>query len=69
LGLLVSGLASPQKTLGFLQLIPLEFDPLLLMAVLFGVVPNYIEILINGYNLPSSAAVPNSTYPPPRKFL
>lgn len=54
-GLLISGLASPSKILGFLALFPPKFDPSLLMVFAFGVLPNMVEILLRGYKLGASA--------------
>ncbi|KAG5363859.1 UPF0394 membrane protein [Yarrowia sp. B02] len=48
-GLLVSGLAAPQKTLGFLAGIPPKFDPSLAMVMLFGVLPNAISVWKSGF--------------------
>ncbi|VVT45810.1 uncharacterized protein SAPINGB_P000902 [Magnusiomyces paraingens] len=45
LGLLISGMGSPGNTLGFLAAIPPKFNPSLIMVVLFGIVPNLVEIL------------------------
>jgi uncharacterized protein len=56
-GLVISGLASPAKTLGFLALLPPKFDPSLLMVMAFGVLPNAVEIFVRGYNLGPRAAV------------
>ncbi|KAF5098907.1 hypothetical protein D0Z03_001126 [Geotrichum reessii] len=47
LGLLISGMASPGTTLGFLALpTPSRFNPSLLMVVALGLVPNFIEYWI-----------------------
>lgn len=62
-GLVISGLASPSKTLGFLAVLPPKFDPSLMMVMLFGVVPNTIEILKKGYNLGPKAAVKSFDLP------
>lgn len=49
IGLLVSGMSLPQKTLGFLNLTSMEsFDPSLLMIVLGGLLPNMAAYLYNG---------------------
>lgn len=48
-GLLVSGLASPQKTLGFLAGIPPKFDPSLALVMVFGVLPNFVSIWKSGF--------------------
>lgn len=48
-GLLVSGLAAPSKTLGFLAGIPPKLDPSLGLVMLFGVLPNAISIWQSGY--------------------
>lgn len=48
-GLLVSGLASQQKTLGFLAGIPPKFDPSLAMVMLFGVLPNAYSVWQSGF--------------------
>lgn len=73
LGLLISGLASPAKTLGFLALLPPKFDPSLLMVVLFGILPNAIEILKKGYKLDPHASVASFNLPTrteiPLKFV
>lgn len=45
LGLMISGMGSPGNTLGFLAAIPPKFNPSLIMVVLFGIVPNLIEIM------------------------
>ncbi|ANB12508.1 UPF0394 membrane protein [Sugiyamaella lignohabitans] len=74
LGLLISGLASPSKTLGFLALVPPKFDPSLTMVIFFGIVPNLVENLIRKYKLPAGAAVskmnlPTATAIPPKFVL
>lgn len=49
LGLVVSGMASPGTTLGFLALpTPERFNPSLLMVMAFGLVPNLIEFSVKG---------------------
>lgn len=45
LGLLISGMGSPGNTLGFLAALPPKFNPSLIMVVLFGIIPNLLEIL------------------------
>ncbi|GMG00054.1 unnamed protein product [[Candida] boidinii] len=41
LGLLISGMASPSKTLGFLSILNInKFDPSLAMIILFTIIPN-----------------------------
>lgn len=42
-GLLISGMASPGTTLGFLAVAGRKFNPTLAMVILFGIVPNAIE--------------------------
>lgn len=44
LGLMISGMGSPGNTLGFLAAVPPKFNPSLIMVVLFGIIPNLIEI-------------------------
>jgi uncharacterized protein len=51
LGLHISGMASPGKVLSFLSLPNWNaWDPSLAMVMLFGVLPNMIEIQIRGFN-------------------
>lgn len=51
LGLIVSGMASPGVTLGFLALPTIEkFNPSLLMVVAFGLIPNAFEYYMRGTN-------------------
>lgn len=73
MGLLISGLASPAKTLGFLALLPPNFDPSLLMVIAFGIIPNALEILKKGYKLDPHASVSSFNLPTrkdiPLKFV
>lgn len=63
-GLLISGLANPGTTLGFLALPTLsKFNPSLLMVVLFGMLPNLYDHLTKGTNLGPSPAVVASSLP------
>jgi uncharacterized membrane protein YedE/YeeE len=49
LGLIISGMASPSTTLGFLALpTPERFNPSLIMVVALGIVPNLIEYSAKG---------------------
>lgn len=45
LGLMISGMASPGNTLGFLAMFSSKFNPSLVMVVFFGILPNLLEIL------------------------
>lgn len=67
-GLVISGLANPANTLGFLALAPPKFNPSLLMVMVFGVLPNAVEILYRGYNLPQGAAVSEFSLPSSTKI-
>lgn len=63
-GLLISGLANPGTTLGFLAMPTLaKFNPTLLMVVFFGILPNLYDHLTKGANLGPSPAVSSSNLP------
>lgn len=66
-GLLISRMADPAKTLGFLSFSePIKFDPSLLMVFVFGVVPNAIRWYIQGPRLNKYAAVDSMDVPTKR---
>ncbi|KAF2203848.1 YeeE/YedE family integral membrane protein-like protein [Delitschia confertaspora ATCC 74209] len=53
LGLHISGMSNPSKTLGFLSFPKLDaWDPSLALVMLFGVLPNMIEIQSKGFKNP-----------------
>ena len=57
LGLLVSGMASPGTTLGFLAVFPPKFNPSLLMVMAFGLAPNVLEYTLRGVENPCTSCV------------
>ncbi|KAF8421181.1 hypothetical protein EV426DRAFT_673638 [Tirmania nivea] len=62
-GLIMSGMSNPSKVLGFLHLIPKhpsswDFDPSLLLVILFGLLPNFLRWGFYKYSTPQGEAKP-----------
>lgn len=75
LGLQISGMAHPAKVTSFLSFPVLhQWDPSLMLVIIFGVIPNLIEIQRKGFSTPPSFAdtfkLPTKTFKDiDRKFV